>query len=77
MLLFICFVFYNINERGDILDNYKLKLDIEPSDEYQKAKLDLCKAKESFDKLTDKQKEELLEEYGFGELFRYIKRNQQ
>ena len=77
MLSFVVFILYNGNQRGDILDNYKLKLDIEPSDEYQKAKLDLCKAKESFDKLTDKQKEslviELLEEYGFGELVKYLK----
>lgn len=59
------------------MNNVIFKVDVAPTDAYEKAKFDLCKAKESFDKLTDKQKEELLEEYGFGELFRYIKRNQQ
>lgn len=58
-----------------------LKIEAEPTDPYEKAKLDLCKAKESFDKLTEKQKEELvvelLEEYGFGELVSYIKHHQQ
>lgn len=58
------------------MNDIRLKIDAEPTDPYEKAKLDLCKAKESFDKLTDKQKEDLLEEYGFGELFRHIKRNQ-
>lgn len=47
------------------MDNYKLTLGIEPTDEYKKAKLDFLQAMESISKLTDSQKQKLLEElYG-------------
>ena len=47
------------------MDNYKLTVGIEPTDEYEKAKLDFLQAMESISKLSDLQKQMLLEElYG-------------
>lgn len=47
------------------MDNYKLTVGIEPLDEYKKAKLDFLQAMESISKLSDSQKQMLLEElYG-------------
>ena len=47
------------------MDNYKFTVGIEPTDEYKKAKLDFLQAMESISKLTDSQKQKLLEElYG-------------
>ena len=47
------------------MDDYKLTVGIEPLDEYKKAKLDFLQAMESISKLSDSQKQMLLEElYG-------------
>ena len=47
------------------MDDYKLTVGIEPIDEYKKAKLDFLQAMESISKLSDSQKQMLLEElYG-------------
>ena len=47
------------------MDDCKLTVGIEPLDEYKKAKLDFLQAMESISKLSDLQKQMLLEElYG-------------
>lgn len=44
------------------MDDIKLTLNLEPTDEYQKAKTDLLQALYSFSKLSDMQKEQLAKE---------------
>ena len=52
-----------IKVRGDKnMKNIEIKLDVEPKDNYEKAKKDLIQAKLSFEKLTEQQKEWLVVE---------------
>lgn len=44
------------------MDEYEMKVDIEPKNNYEKAKLDLIKAISSFDKLTVQEKQDLITE---------------
>lgn len=44
------------------MKNIEIKLDVEPKDNYEKAKKDLIQAKLSFEKLTEQQKEWLVVE---------------
>ncbi|MBR3954794.1 MAG: hypothetical protein IKJ63_04915 [Clostridia bacterium] len=44
------------------MDNIKVTLNLEPTEEYQKAKTDLFQALYSFSKLSDRQKEQLAKE---------------
>lgn len=44
------------------MDEYEMKVDIEPKNNYEKAKQDLIKARLSFDKLTAQEKEKLITE---------------
>ena len=45
-----------------IMNEFKMNVDIEPTDKYQKAKLDLLQAIKSFESLTQQQKLQLVEE---------------
>lgn len=45
------------------MDNYKLTVGIEPTNEYKKAKQDLLQALSSYDKLTSQEKECLMQEF--------------
>ena len=54
------------------MDEYEMKVDIEPKNNYEKAKQDLIKARLSFDKLTAQEKEKLITE-AFGiETMQYL-----
>lgn len=44
------------------MDEYEMKVDIEPKNNYEKAKQDLIKARLSFDKLTAQEKQDLITE---------------
>lgn len=44
------------------MDSYKVKADIEPNDNYQKALKDFIQANNSFQKLTSQQKEQLIKD---------------
>lgn len=44
------------------MGEYEMKVDIEPENNYEKAKQDLIKARLSFDKLTAQEKEKLITE---------------
>lgn len=44
------------------MSEYEMKVDIEPKNNYEKAKQDLIKAKLSFDKLTAQEKKDLITE---------------
>ena len=44
------------------MNEFKMNVDIEPTDKYQKAKLDLLQAIKSFESLTQQQKLQLIEE---------------
>lgn len=44
------------------MSNYKVSMDIEPEDAYEKAKMDLMKALESIQSLTPYQRQKLAEE---------------
>ena len=44
------------------MDSYKVKADIEPNDNYQKALKDFIQANNSFQKLTPQQKEKLIKD---------------
>lgn len=44
------------------MDGYKIKADIEPNDNYQKALKDFVQANKSFQNLTPQQKEHLIKE---------------
>ena len=44
------------------MDSYKVKADIEPNDNYQKALKDFIQADNSFQKLTPQQKEQLIKD---------------
>ena len=44
------------------MDEYKMKFDVEPENNYEKAKQDLIKAISSFNKLTDQEKKNLITE---------------
>lgn len=44
------------------MDEYEMKVDIEPKNNYEKAKQDLIKAISSFDKLTVQEKQDLITE---------------
>lgn len=45
------------------MNNYKLTVGIEPTNKYQKAKLDLLQALKSYGELTPQEKECLLQEF--------------
>ena len=45
------------------MDNYKVKVDIESTNNYEKAKQDFLKALNSIDKLTPQERRRLLEEF--------------
>lgn len=45
------------------MQKYKLDLEIEPTDKYEKAKQDLIQALKSYDDLTPDQKESLMKEF--------------
>lgn len=44
------------------MDSYKVKADIEPNDNYQKALKDFIQANNSFQKLTPQQKKQLIKD---------------
>ena len=44
------------------MSEYEMKLDVEPNDNYEKAKQDLIKARLSFEKLTDQERKKLFSE---------------
>lgn len=44
------------------MNEFKMKVDIEPTDKYQKAKLDLLQAIKSFESLTPDNRKRLIEE---------------
>ncbi len=44
------------------MSEYEMKLDVEPENNYEKAKQDLIKAISSFDKLTVQEKQDLITE---------------
>lgn len=44
------------------MSEYEMKLDVEPKNNYEKAKQDLIKARLSFEKLTAQEKEQLITE---------------
>lgn len=45
-----------------IMNEFKMNVDIEPTDKYQKAKLDLLQAIKSFESLTPDNRKRLIEE---------------
>ena len=45
------------------MDNYKITVEVEPSDKYEKARKDLCQALKSFVELTPQEKEFLMKEF--------------
>lgn len=45
------------------MDNYKIKLDAEPKNPYEKAKKALCKAEEAFRVLSPQEQQMLVQDY--------------
>ena len=44
------------------MKDIEIKLDVEPKDNYEKARKDLMQAKFSFEKLTEQQKEQVIKD---------------
>lgn len=54
------------------MNEYEMRVDVEPKNNYEKARQDLIKARLSFDKLTDQEKKKLFSEVIGAETMQFL-----